>query len=729
MTSIFHGLDVNVTETSTLQKKIAEQAVNVLVGTAPDADPDVFPYGKNVLCTASDGKLSKLGKLGTLPQSVNDVMDQGIDPLISILRVKSNINWDDGRLFSEVLTPKVKKESIIIRRSTDSNADVIPNRHLIDILSCHDPDDNIYQEGVDWDLVDDKITWQYRKGVINVTINNRNAIDLNDLIADFENSQEDTLTNLAYQLDKTQELKLQKYTTQINRNYIVSVDKFILLKNKTELPVTLEDGLIKMPSNEVTLRDRAQISFTYCKTPPSGTQYNLDVVSLKTNTETLYITQKDENILPINAQGDVVKINSVSSGSNIYTKYSRNQNDIIWDAEEKQVELIANGETSLEVSLAENEEIQEINILDRGILLNSNDFTIQEGFIIWTNEINRPLKDEKLSVRILVNHRPPIGSILVVSAEVETTILSSFDDCLGDEGVGNLINLRNDIKVDYLIALICAPGLSYFLPIGKKLEAIAHQIDGYAIIDQPWGQDYQEIMSIGTLYSSSRTVLLAAWREVWNKTAKLNDHFPWSPSFAGMYSREMEDELNVSPSNKQILGVTGTNYPIPHNHKPNDLIQLLNKANITGLVLDTYKHMIITDGVSKGSFIAYGNRASNGVFISITTALIYVVKLLEQTVGSAIDLMNKPEFFTVVNALLSNAASYAMSKNIIYYPNNVDPFILEKKKNPLAQMLAGNIRFTMRFGLYIPQEVIGIDLEIHSEYLLDLYEQSPIKYT
>ncbi len=79
-TDFLHGVEVIQIDSGTRPIKTVKSAVIGLIGTAPDADPNVFPLNQPVLLVNQPrlaGKLDVTGKgLGTLKDAMDDIYDQ-----------------------------------------------------------------------------------------------------------------------------------------------------------------------------------------------------------------------------------------------------------------------------------------------------------------------------------------------------------------------------------------------------------------------------------------------------------------------------------------------------------------------------------------------------------------------------------------------------------------------------------------------------------------------------
>lgn len=88
MTTFLHGVEVLELDTGIRPIRTVRSAVIGLVGTAPDADDDVFPYDTPVLIAGSRAKAGQLGNTGTLPAAMDGIFDQ-IGAAVVVVRVEA----------------------------------------------------------------------------------------------------------------------------------------------------------------------------------------------------------------------------------------------------------------------------------------------------------------------------------------------------------------------------------------------------------------------------------------------------------------------------------------------------------------------------------------------------------------------------------------------------------------------------------------------------------------
>ena len=91
MTTFLHGVEVLELDTGIRPIRTVRSAVIGLVGTAPDADDDVFPLNTPVLIPGSRAIAGQLGATGTLPAAMDGIFDQ-VGATVVVVRVEQGAN-------------------------------------------------------------------------------------------------------------------------------------------------------------------------------------------------------------------------------------------------------------------------------------------------------------------------------------------------------------------------------------------------------------------------------------------------------------------------------------------------------------------------------------------------------------------------------------------------------------------------------------------------------------
>lgn len=90
MSDIFlHGIqNVTVDDGSRPITTVRSSTIGI-IGSAPDADPLIFPLNKPVLIAGSRIEAAKLGETGTLPQAIDSIFDQ-VGAVLVVVRIEEN---------------------------------------------------------------------------------------------------------------------------------------------------------------------------------------------------------------------------------------------------------------------------------------------------------------------------------------------------------------------------------------------------------------------------------------------------------------------------------------------------------------------------------------------------------------------------------------------------------------------------------------------------------------
>ena len=81
-----HGVEVIEIDSGPRPIRTVRSSVIGIIGTAPAADEEKFPYNMPVLIAGSRAEAAALGGLGTLPAAVDDIFDQ-TGAMLVVIRV------------------------------------------------------------------------------------------------------------------------------------------------------------------------------------------------------------------------------------------------------------------------------------------------------------------------------------------------------------------------------------------------------------------------------------------------------------------------------------------------------------------------------------------------------------------------------------------------------------------------------------------------------------------
>jgi len=92
-----HGVELIESDTGTRPIKTVKSSVIGLIGTAPEADPTLFPINQPTLIAGSRKEAAKLGTTGTLPEAIDGIFDQA-GAMVVIIRI------EEGTTDAETIT-------------------------------------------------------------------------------------------------------------------------------------------------------------------------------------------------------------------------------------------------------------------------------------------------------------------------------------------------------------------------------------------------------------------------------------------------------------------------------------------------------------------------------------------------------------------------------------------------------------------------------------------------
>ena len=98
--SFLHGVEVLELDTGIRPIRTVRSAVIGLIGTAPNADPTVYPVNTPVLVAGNRAKAQQLGTTGTLPAAMDGIFDQ-IGATVVVVRVDAGA--DDDATISNIV--------------------------------------------------------------------------------------------------------------------------------------------------------------------------------------------------------------------------------------------------------------------------------------------------------------------------------------------------------------------------------------------------------------------------------------------------------------------------------------------------------------------------------------------------------------------------------------------------------------------------------------------------
>lgn len=135
--------------------------------------------------------------------------------------------------------------------------------------------------------------------------------------------------------------------------------------------------------------------------------------------------------------------------------------------------------------------------------------------------------------------------------------------------------------------LLIAPKHSATLATATAMDALANKLRAIAIIDGPGTTD-EAAMEYAKNFGSKRVFLVDPGVQFWDTVASATVNAPASAWAAGMFAyTDAEYGFWASPSNKEMVGITGTTRPVEFlDGDETCRANLLNNANITTIIRD-----------------------------------------------------------------------------------------------------------------------------------------------
>jgi len=135
--------------------------------------------------------------------------------------------------------------------------------------------------------------------------------------------------------------------------------------------------------------------------------------------------------------------------------------------------------------------------------------------------------------------------------------------------------------------LLIAPKHSATQAVATAMDALAEKLGAIGIIDGPGTTD-EAAMEYALEFGSKRLYMVDPGVQYWDTVASATVDAPASAWAAGMFAwTDANYGFWVSPSNKEMVGVTGTTRPVEFlDNDPTCRANLLNNANITTIIRD-----------------------------------------------------------------------------------------------------------------------------------------------
>ena len=251
--------------------------------------------------------------------------------------------------------------------------------------------------------------------------------------------------------------------------------------------------------------------------------------------------------------------------------------------------------------------------------------------------------------------------------------------------------------------ILIAPGFTSEKSVADELLSIATRLRAIVIIDGPDTTD-EDAIQYAAQFGSPRAFLVDPAVRSLNEDAS-EEVRPSSPIVAGLIAKSDNDRgFWWSPSNQEILGITGTTRPIDFLlGDTNSRANLLNEKNITTIIRES-------------GFRLWGNR-------TLSTDPVWAFLSTRRTADVIADSIQRAHLWAVdrpvtrqlcesiadsVNAYIRNLATLgAVLGGECWY---------DREDNPNGELSQGKVRFRYKFTTPPPAERIGFIAETVEDY-------------
>lgn len=254
--------------------------------------------------------------------------------------------------------------------------------------------------------------------------------------------------------------------------------------------------------------------------------------------------------------------------------------------------------------------------------------------------------------------------------------------------------------------ILVAPGFSSALAVAVEMAAVSERLRAVSIIDGPSTTDADAI-AYGQNFGSGRVYIIDPQCQVFRDSATINE--PMSARVAGLIAKSDNDRgFWWSPSNQEILGITGTTRAIDFTlGDVNSAANLLNENNIATVI-------------RQNGFRLWGNRTTSAdpryAFLSVRRTADMIFDSIQRAHLWAVDRnITKKYLEDVAESVNGYLRSLRNQGAIIGGACWPDPDL-----NTPQNIGQGKVFFVFRFTPPYPAEHITFRAELTNDYLTEL---------
>ena len=258
--------------------------------------------------------------------------------------------------------------------------------------------------------------------------------------------------------------------------------------------------------------------------------------------------------------------------------------------------------------------------------------------------------------------------------------------------------------------ILIAPGFSHQQAVAAELESIAARLRAVAIVDGP-NSDDKAAIAYRKNFGSPRVYMVDPWVKYWDTVANAEAVQPASARVAGLIARsDQERGFWWSPSNREILGITGTARAIDF---------ALGDANARANLLNEQEVATI---IRQDGYRLWGNRTCSAdpkwAFLSVRRTADMINESLLQAHLWAVD-RNITKTYT--RDVIEGVRAYLRELEAKGAIAGGDVWV-DKELNTAATLAAGKVVFDFDFAPYSPAERVTFRSQINNSYLEEVLD-------
>lgn len=271
-------------------------------------------------------------------------------------------------------------------------------------------------------------------------------------------------------------------------------------------------------------------------------------------------------------------------------------------------------------------------------------------------------------------------------AAAQTSAIIGTDNGTTRTGLLALLDAKH--RLDLKPRLILAPTHSSTVAVAAEMAIVAEKLRAISIVDGPGTSHTAATTYATTISGSKRHYLIDPGIKRWNAATSTTDTVAASPYAAALFAQtDAKIGWWASPSNKPILGITGTGRPVEFiDNDPNCRANLLNRAGVTTIIRD-------------GAYRLWGNRTladdPNWSFVTRVRIMDFIVDALLTAGKTLVDLPLNRAFAKELNTTLDHFMRDLKTKGaVLGFEIYLDPALNTASQLYDYGRLYYNVRFT-----------------------------------